>query len=134
MLINEPLAIALDLKVIIDMKRLESKLATDGDTLVILHTDGHSARVIVSDRFADMPSVDDHTSFLTDANGTKIIHDFWIRLNITAKEFYEKLVNKSGESSVPSAVKIYVDVLILEEPHVIIQTVVSTIYEGGPAR
>lgn len=138
MLNNEPLPIAIDLEVTIDMDKLESKLATDGGILVILRTDGYTANVIVSDHFADMPPVDEQIHFLTGANGSRAVQDFWIRLNITAKEFYEKLVIKNEPKSdvffIPTRVKIYVDVLILDDFHVSIQTADSTIYEGGPAR
>lgn len=138
MLNNEPLPIAIDLEVTIDVGELESKLATDGDTLVILCTDGRSANVIVSDRFADMPHVADHIHFLTDVNGTELIHDFWIRLNITAKEFYEKLVIEnepnSGTSPTLNEVKVYVNVLLMDDLAISIQTAHNTVYEGGPAR
>ena len=138
MLNNEPLAIALDLEVTIDMDRLKSKLATDGDILVILRTDGRTANVIVSDHFADMPHVVEHTRSLTGVNGTEVIQEFWIRLNITAKEFYEKLVFKNEPKSdmnfFQTTVKVYVDVIRLDDFHVTIQTAESFIYEGGPTR
>ena len=139
MLNNEPVPIAIDLEVTVDTGKLESKLTTDGGTLVILRTDGRTANFIISDRFADMDMthVDNHFCSITGQNGTEIIQDFWIRLNITAKEFYEKLIKNEPKSDVyyiQTEVKVYVDVLILDDFHVTIQTADSTIYEGSPAR
>lgn len=138
---NEPLlqsAIAIDHEVTIDMNKLESKLDTDGATLVILHTNGFATDVIVSDIFADMPHVDVLTHYSTGENGAKFIQDFWIRLNITAQELYEKLVikndPKSDVNSIQNEVKVYVDIVNLGDFHITIQTAHSIIYEGGTAR
>lgn len=135
---NEPLAIAVDLEVTVDVDRLESKLTTDGDTLVTLYTDGRTGHVIVSDRFADMPPVADSIKFITGANGTECVQDFLIRLNLTAKELYAKLTKPAPQHDSlfysEAQVKIYVDVVLLDDFLIIIQTAHDTVYEGGPAR
>ena len=138
MLNNELLAIAVDLETTIDMSKLESKLATDGDTLVIIRTDGYTANVIVSDHFADMPPVDVRFHTIPGANGSVCVQDFWIRLNLSAKELYTKLSRPVPQSDtlffVEPLVKVYVDVVVQDDFYINIQTAHTTVYEGGPAR
>lgn len=138
MLNNDLLPIAIDLKVTIDMIHLSVKADTNADTPVILHTDGKTASFIISDYFTDMPPVDVKTLFHTTAGKTERIQDFWIRLDLTANEFYEKL--KAKDTSTSDGVyflqfeeTVYVDVVLhlATGLSVFIQTSESTIYEGN---
>ena len=136
---NDPLPIALDREVTIDMTKLAAKDVNTPDTQVILRTDGNTVSFVISDYFADMPPVVVKTNFLTGANGTKSFQSYWIRLNLTAKEFYEKLkIENDPESDVffiQTEETVYVNVLFGEKGlHISIQTAHSTVYEGGPTQ
>lgn len=136
---NEPLPIVLDREVTIDMTKLAAKDVNTPDTQVILRTDGNAVSFVISDYFADMPPVDVKTYFSTGANGTKSTQSCWIRLNLTAKEFYEKLkIENDPESEVffiQTEETVYVNVLLsVKGLHISIQTAHNTVYEGGPAQ
>ena len=135
----EPLPITLDRDVTIDMTKLAAKAVHTPDTQVILHTDGNTASFVISDYFADMPPVDVETNFFTGANGTTSTQSYWIRLNLTAREFYEKLkIENDPESEVffiQTEERVYVNVLLGEKGlHISIQTAHKTVYEGGPTQ
>ena len=136
---NEPLPIALDCEVTIDMAKLADKAVNTPDTQVILRTDGITTFFIISDYFADMPPVDVKTHYFSGANGVISAGSFWIRLNLTAREFYEKLKFENDPESevfsIQTREKVYVDVLLGEKGLLIsIQTAHKTVYEGGPAQ
>lgn len=136
---TEPLPITLDHEVTVDMTKLAAKAVNTPDTQVFLRTDGNTTFFTISDYFADMPPVDVKTNFFNGANGTKSIQVYCIRLNITAKEFYEKLkIENDPESEVfffPTEATVYVNVLLSEKGlHISIQTARNTVYEGGPAQ
>lgn len=137
--IIEPLPIVLDHEVTVDMTKLAAKAVNTPDTQVILHTDGNIVTFVVSDYFADMSPVDVKKCFFTGAKGTKSIQSYWIRLTLTAREFYEKLkIENDPESevfSIQTEETVYVNVLLTEKGlHISIQTAHDTVYEGGPAQ
>ena len=136
---NEPLPIALDREVTIDMTKLAAKGVNTPDTQVILRTDGNTVSFVISDYFADMPPVDVKTHFFTGANGTSSTQSYWIRLNLTAREFYEKLKFENDPESevffIQTEERVYVNVLLGEKGlYISIQTAHKTVYEGGPAQ
>ena len=138
MLNNEPLPIALDCEATIDMTKLAAKAVHTPDAQVILRTDGITTSFVISDYFADMPPVDVKTYFLTGEIDIGSTQSYWIRLNLTAKEFYEKMkIENDPESEVffiQTEEKVYVNVLLGEKGlHISVQTAHDTVYEGGPA-
>lgn len=132
MLNIEPLPIALDLEASIDMFKLERKAFTTGDTPVFLHTDGNTVSFVINDCFTELPPVDVKTYFYTGENGNECFNTYWIRLNLTAREFYEKMdaeLQSIDEPPTEPGCKVYVNVLLQEDGfHVHIQTSKSTIY------
>lgn len=135
----EPLPIALDCEVIIDMSKLAAKAVYSPDTQVILRTDGITTSFVISDYFADMPPVDVKTHLSTGANGTLSTPELRTRLNLTAREFYEKMKFENDPESevffIQTEERVYVNVLLGEKGlHISIQTAHKTVYEGGPAQ
>ena len=123
MLNNEPLPIALDHELTVDMDHLFNKcLFGDGDTPVVLHVTDRSA-LIVNKTLSVIPpaevktySIDNHTLFT-----------YWFRLSITCGELYEKLVYENDPECMR---KLYVNVVLGKGGYrVSIQSSRTTIHE-----
>ena len=123
MLNIEPLPIALDHELTVDMDHLFNKcLFGDDDTPVVLHVTERSA-LIVNKTLANIPPAEVKTYFL----GNHTLSSYWFRLSITCGELYEKLVCENDPESVR---KLYVDVVLGKDGyHVLIQTERTAIHE-----
>lgn len=135
---DEPQPFALDCEVIVDMIKLAAKSDISPVTQVNLRTNGNITTFAISDYYADLPPVEVESYFIG-ANGTKIAKSYRIRLNLTVKEFYEKLIGENGPGNDVifnhTEETVRVKVLPSEKGlHISLRTLLNTVYEGGPAQ
>ena len=137
---NEPLPIALDHEVTIQLRMAEFFLTTAGKSHVVLRIDEDSSYLFPyhpqSDRDFINKTVDVKTIFQVGEAGIKFISGIFITLNLSYKELFAGLEferDPQSDGTLPNepVAKAYVNVLLRDDTyHVLIQTPKGIIHDA----